>query len=590
MGQRIHLTQDLSLPLDIVTERTLVLGVSGSGKSTFGRLLLECVHDAGQRFCVIDMKNDWWGLKSSADGKRPGIPAVIIGGPRADVLLDADAGAEVADLVVAEPHSFIIDLDELSKGKGIRFIGAFMARLYEKNRDPLLLVCDEGDLYAPQKTLSPEQAITLGAADDIARRGRKRGIGTLWLSQRPAVINKNITSQCGLVVTFRTSASLDLKELKEHIGRVAKADQVDDIMSRVAELENGEAIFMSQAPATRMFKTAQLPMPETFDSSATPKVGERRVEPKQLAAPDLAALGERIKAAREKALADDPKHLRERIVELEAQLNAGEEGDSALHDRIAKLEEDLENALNQEPAEVPALQPEQLRDLHDVLASAVTVRDELTKLVERWDGRTLILKGALEQIQAPISGDVERFVRRVVPDRVPAARVARIEEAPAKTKSGLGKGERIILTAIAQHREGVTREQLTVLTGYKKSSRDTYLQKLGAGGLVQLGDRIVATKAGMAELGAGFRPLPTGDALRKHWLERLGGGERALLEAIVTKWPHDCSRDWLSEITEYKKSSRDTYLQKLVARRLIEAKSGGVVRASDSLFDKGARR
>jgi hypothetical protein len=32
--------------------------------------------------------------------------------------------------------------------------------------------------------------------------------------------------------------------------------------------------------------------------------------------------------------------------------------------------------------------------------------------------------------------------------------------------------------AVAQYPEGVTREQLSVLTGYKRSSRDTYVQRL----------------------------------------------------------------------------------------------------------------
>ena len=41
-------------------------------------------------------------------------------------------------------------------------------------------------------------------------------------------------------------------------------------------------------------------------------------------------------------------------------------------------------------------------------------------------------------------------------------------------------GEIKILTAVAQHPGGVTREQLSVLTGYKRSSRDTYLLRLKA--------------------------------------------------------------------------------------------------------------
>lgn len=144
-----------------------------------------------------------------------------------------------------------------------------------------------------------------------------------------------------------------------------------------------------------------------------------------------------------------------------------------------------------------------------------------------------------------------------------------------------------VLTAIAQHgAEGVTREQLTVLTGYKRSSRDTYLQRLRAAGLVDAGGvELVAAAAGVQALGPDFTPLPTGKALREHWLARLPEGERRCLEILLARYPANVERDEVSEDTGYKRSSRDTYLQRLGARRLIVTGRGGVVRASDALFE-----
>jgi hypothetical protein len=75
------------------------------------------------------------------------------------------------------------------------------------------------------------------------------------------------------------------------------------------------------------------------------------------------------------------------------------------------------------------------------------------------------------------------------------------------------------------------REQLTVVTGYKRSSRDAYVQRLRERGYVgHEGDRIVATRDGIVALGPDYEPLPTGTVLREHVLERLPEGERRILE------------------------------------------------------------
>lgn len=149
----------------------------------------------------------------------------------------------------------------------------------------------------------------------------------------------------------------------------------------------------------------------------------------------------------------------------------------------------------------------------------------------------------------------------------------------------LGSGERKVLTAIAQHLDGVTPEQLTVLTGYKRSSRNTYLQRLKAAGLIgnELNGRIGVSSHGLNELGPSFTRLPTGAALRRHWLERLPVGERTILELLVDAHPEGLAPDLLDGATGYKRSSRNTYLQRLSSRELIVRERGQVF-ASSELF------
>src|SRR2546427_2735373 len=69
-----------ALPLKFLSLRKVVFGGSGSGKTSFGRVLIEEATAAGVLCGAIDLKGDFWGLKSTANGQGDGIPIVIFGG------------------------------------------------------------------------------------------------------------------------------------------------------------------------------------------------------------------------------------------------------------------------------------------------------------------------------------------------------------------------------------------------------------------------------------------------------------------------------------------------------------------------------
>lgn len=148
----------------------------------------------------------------------------------------------------------------------------------------------------------------------------------------------------------------------------------------------------------------------------------------------------------------------------------------------------------------------------------------------------------------------------------------------------LSKGQRKVLIAVVQH-GGLERGALALLTGYRKSSRDLYLQQLARLGLVSTIEGIVTPAAYAATFLGDFERIPTrGRALRDHWLSILKGGERRMLEhlthnpiAVVVE------RDDLGDALGYRKSSRDLYIQKLARRRLVTVSPQGV-RAAAELF------
>ena len=87
------------LPSDFVTETAAILARRGGGKTHTGSVIAEGFLENGHQVVVIDPLNAWWGLRSSADGKSPGYPIVIFGGPRGDLPLEVSMARGIADIV-----------------------------------------------------------------------------------------------------------------------------------------------------------------------------------------------------------------------------------------------------------------------------------------------------------------------------------------------------------------------------------------------------------------------------------------------------------------------------------------------------------
>jgi len=176
MTPGLQLGPGLTLPIEAVTQTFAIVAMRGAGKTYLAKVLVESMLAASLRVCVLDPLGVFWGLRSSADGRHPGEPVVIFGGDHADVPLEHTAGELLADLVVDEQLAAVLDLSAMSKKEGRIFVATFAERLYRRNRSALHLVLDEADTYVPQRS-APDTARCAAAIDDIARRGRVRGLG-----------------------------------------------------------------------------------------------------------------------------------------------------------------------------------------------------------------------------------------------------------------------------------------------------------------------------------------------------------------------------------------------------------------------------
>jgi hypothetical protein len=190
---------------EMVTGRTCVIAQSGAGKSYLIAVLCEKMLEAGVPFVIIDTEGEYFSLKEK-------FQLLWAGGPEADLNLERINLRQLAERAVRNGVPLILDVSESLDEKVV--VSGFCQALYDaatKARMPYLLVIEEADKFAPQAIGKDERtAATLKIVEEIARRGRKRGLGLLIATQRPAMVSKNVLSQCGSQLIGKLTTENDL--------------------------------------------------------------------------------------------------------------------------------------------------------------------------------------------------------------------------------------------------------------------------------------------------------------------------------------------------------------------------------------------
>lgn len=559
----LNVAEDFALPLDLVVQQVGILARTGAGKTNTAVVIAEELLAAQQQIVILDPPGAWWGLRSSYDGDAPGYPVIVLGGDHGDLPLESSGGGVIADLVVDEGVSVVLDLSNFSNRELTTFVTAFAERLYFRKgsqRDPMLLIVEEADEVAPQRPMH-EQARMLGAMERLVKRGRMRGVGTLLITQRSASLNKNLLSQIEVLIALQTTDPRDIKAIDEWVERHGDQERRRQLLEEIASLPTGTAFVWSPA-WLRVFRKVAFRRRRTYDSSATPKPGERRVAPKTLADVDLVQLETRLAATIERAKHDDPRELRRRIAELALELGK------------RKVETVIQRV------EVPVLDPadvDRLAELARGISSAANVIVEVANDIQRALSRGQAAAAPTPRPPAPTTAPPSPAPR-------PPADERNQPETPA-----LRAGERRMLQVLALHRErGLTRQQLATLSGFTVTGGTfgTYLGTLRRNGFIHETDVVMITAEGLAYLGENIPPaLQTTEDVLSLWRSALRAGERRMLDELVRAYPNGLIREDLAILSGFTESGGTfgTYLSTLRRNGLAEIRDG-FVRASDALF------
>lgn len=586
----------MDLPTLIET-RLFDLASSGGGKSYALRVLVEKTAEHVQ-WILIDPEGEFASLREKFD--------FLLVGKDGEVPVDARSAKLLARKIMETRASVIVDLYGLAE-LGVTWVAHFLPELMSLPKtlwSPVIVAIDEAHKYARETVKGGEHDaayVARKAVINLSDSGRKQSRGCVIATQRLSKLAADARAELRNNLIGLTVQDLDRDRAGDILGIPKKQNEL------LRELHAGE--FYAFGPA---FVSHRGVFKMKVDAATTrhPKPGEGKL----LAVPKAS---------------EAVKDLLGQMGDVPAQAQA--EGDALTNAQRQVLE--LTRKLSERERELKA-RPVEMKQAAPVKETVYVDRPVLNGEVKMFLEGVTVLKETLAPLKelpalfAPVTKAMDlilvkveqvqraqvsltpqgtpvrsEFVRPVSPNNAQYTTRPTVSPAPKSvyenfrkretalpsdvtnaTEGEIGKGERIILTAAAQYQSGVTREQLTILTGYKRSSRDTYLQRLTARGFVAArGSMLSATAEGFAALGD-FEPLPTGSALQDYWLNRLSGGEKEILRVALESYPDALERSALDEATGYKRSSRDTYIQRLQARRLVTAERG-TIRASDELFD-----
>jgi len=554
------------IPTAALDDRLAFIGTSGSGKTFAAKGRVELLLHKKHRVVVVDPLDVWFGLRLGSDGKPGGgFSVAILGGKHADLPITEHSGALIGEAVARSPDSCIVSLTGLrTSAARQRFMLAFLDALYERTdpdaRDPYHVVFDEADLWAPQKPMGNE-AMLAHLMEEIVRRGRVKGFIPWLITQRPAVLNKNVLSQADGLIALKLTSSQDRDAIGAWIEGQADRQQGKAILASLPTLKQGEGVVW--IPGRGILSTETFPQNITFDSSRTPKRGEKKRNT-VLKPLDLAGLKDKLATVEAETKANDPKALKAQIADLQHQLRVRPAETKTVEVKVAD-----ERALMRAKIEGYA---DAMKTAHGMMGG---IREKIAPLEQQL--------AALKADVKTIEGWSTREHKKPLPSR-------RATPSPAASGDGTLSGpEQKIIDAIRWWNVlGVpapSHPQVGFIAGYshKSGTWATYLSRLRSAGIIEGRGGLVLTEAGVAAVNEPASP-PTGEQLRLTVLSKLDRPLVRILRPMLEHYPQGLSHAQVSEAAGYSPASGTwaTYLSRLRSLELIDGR--GELKAQNWLF------
>jgi len=274
----LRIAANLSLPSDAALWTFADLAIKGAGKTYAASVLAEEMVKDGTPIVAIDSMGIWWGLRVGVDNHE-GLPIVVFGGSHKDLsipvrqeknrpIVDEDRLKLMVKAILEAGVSAILDTSEFSKNMQRRIVTIFVNELYHLNAPYGVrhVFIEEADQWCPQK-LSGDVTASAGAIDDLVRRGGNFNLGCTLITQRSAVLNKDVLTQANCLIVLRILHKLDKKAVETWVESMARPDdpRIKKWYDSLRDLKDGEAWIWH--PQTKLFERIQFRKRETLHAT-----------------------------------------------------------------------------------------------------------------------------------------------------------------------------------------------------------------------------------------------------------------------------------------------------------------------------------
>lgn len=535
----------LPIPEAVFKQHTAVLGKTRSGKSSAMRLLVEHLLERQDPVAIVDPKGDWWGIKLSSDGKRPGYPVVIFGGEHADVPINEHSGAHVAELFATGNRPCLIDLGGWMPGARTRFWIDYASSLFRHARGMRWLVVDEIHNFAPKgKVMDPDSGKALHWANRLASEGLGKGLHMLFASQRPQKVHNDTLTSAETLIAMRVLHPSDRGAVSDWIKGCGDLELGAKVLNSLAQMDRGEGWVWSPESGFGP-ERVQFPMFKTYDSFRPQSVEETGAL-KGWAEVDLEEVKAKLAEVVQEAEANDPARLKQELRKARNELEQLRAGHADAAPDTAALAEAMNRGYEQGIQVGRETILDRVSAIYEQLKAGATAIDAAEELLSN-----------LHQGEAAPKMEPKVYAKRHTPPPPPLP--IRILEPRGNGGASDGGAQQKILNALAELEQLGANEprriMVAFLSGYTNLTSKGFVNGLSAlrtDGLVDYPDqgRVVLTAEGRKRAKSPPKPRSPQE-LQTRLIGLLGGASGRILEPLIGAYPKSIARQTLAERAGY---------------------------------------